>query len=99
MVAIAVLDDYQNVALRMADWSGLQKAFAQGIPVTGLVGVEAECAGEGASHRISTDRASALSSHPPGMSNHPSWHSNSEALGTSVAGQSQWNERNAAGGH
>ena len=26
MVAIAVLDDYQNVALRMADWSGLQKS-------------------------------------------------------------------------
>src|SRR5262249_27994932 len=26
MVAIAVLDDYQNVALRMADWSKLQKA-------------------------------------------------------------------------
>jgi D-3-phosphoglycerate dehydrogenase len=25
MVAIAVLDDYQNVALRMADWSNLQK--------------------------------------------------------------------------
>jgi phosphoglycerate dehydrogenase-like enzyme len=25
MVAIAILDDYQNVALRMADWSGLQK--------------------------------------------------------------------------
>jgi phosphoglycerate dehydrogenase-like enzyme len=25
MVAIAVLDDYQNVALGMADWSGLQK--------------------------------------------------------------------------
>jgi len=26
MVAIAVLDDYQNIALRMADWSRLQKA-------------------------------------------------------------------------
>jgi phosphoglycerate dehydrogenase-like enzyme len=26
MAAIAILDDYQNVALRMADWSGLQKA-------------------------------------------------------------------------
>lgn len=25
MAAIAILDDYQNVALRMADWSGLQK--------------------------------------------------------------------------
>ena len=25
MVAIAVLDDYQNVALSMADWSNLQK--------------------------------------------------------------------------
>ena len=25
MVAIAILDDYQNVALSMADWSGLQK--------------------------------------------------------------------------
>jgi len=25
MVAIAILDDYQNVALRMADWSGLQE--------------------------------------------------------------------------
>jgi len=26
MAAIALLDDYQNVALKMADWSGLQKA-------------------------------------------------------------------------
>lgn len=26
MAVIAILDDYQNVALRMADWSGLQKA-------------------------------------------------------------------------
>jgi len=26
MVSIAVLDDYQNIALRMADWSGLQKS-------------------------------------------------------------------------
>jgi len=26
MVQIAVLDDYQNVALKMADWSGLQRA-------------------------------------------------------------------------
>jgi phosphoglycerate dehydrogenase-like enzyme len=26
MAAIAVLDDYQNVALKMADWSGLQRA-------------------------------------------------------------------------
>jgi phosphoglycerate dehydrogenase-like enzyme len=26
MAAIAILDDYQDVALRMADWSGLQKA-------------------------------------------------------------------------
>jgi phosphoglycerate dehydrogenase-like enzyme len=26
MVAIALLDDYQNVALKMADWSGLQSA-------------------------------------------------------------------------
>jgi phosphoglycerate dehydrogenase-like enzyme len=26
MVAIAILDDYQNVALRMADWSALQKS-------------------------------------------------------------------------
>jgi phosphoglycerate dehydrogenase-like enzyme len=26
MAAIAILDDYQNVALSMADWSGLQKA-------------------------------------------------------------------------
>jgi phosphoglycerate dehydrogenase-like enzyme len=26
MTAIAILDDYQNVALSMADWSGLQKA-------------------------------------------------------------------------
>jgi phosphoglycerate dehydrogenase-like enzyme len=26
MAAIAILDDYQNVALRMADWSGLQKS-------------------------------------------------------------------------
>lgn len=26
MAAIAILDDYQNVALRMADWSGLEKA-------------------------------------------------------------------------
>src|SRR4026207_395773 len=25
MAAIAILDDYQNVALRMADWSRLQK--------------------------------------------------------------------------
>src|SRR5262245_54268737 len=25
MVAIAILDDYQNVALSMADWSGLEK--------------------------------------------------------------------------
>jgi D-3-phosphoglycerate dehydrogenase len=25
MVAIAVLDDYQNVALQMADWSTLQR--------------------------------------------------------------------------
>src|SRR5262245_26587862 len=25
MAAIAILDDYQNVALRMADWSGLQR--------------------------------------------------------------------------
>jgi len=26
MVAIAVLDDYQNIALRMADWSRLQNS-------------------------------------------------------------------------
>ena len=26
MVAIAILDDYQNVALSMADWSRLQQA-------------------------------------------------------------------------
>jgi phosphoglycerate dehydrogenase-like enzyme len=37
MVAIAILDDYQNVALGMADWSGLQKdhkvvAFNQRLP-------------------------------------------------------------------
>jgi phosphoglycerate dehydrogenase-like enzyme len=37
MAAIAILDDYQNVALRMADWSGLQKghkvvAFNERLP-------------------------------------------------------------------
>ncbi|HXE85736.1 MAG TPA: D-2-hydroxyacid dehydrogenase family protein [Hyphomicrobiaceae bacterium] len=37
MVAIAILDDYQNVALSMADWSGLQKnhrivAFNERLP-------------------------------------------------------------------
>jgi phosphoglycerate dehydrogenase-like enzyme len=37
MVAIAILDDYQNVALGMADWSGLQRdhrivAFNQRLP-------------------------------------------------------------------
>jgi phosphoglycerate dehydrogenase-like enzyme len=37
MVAIAILDDYQNVALGMADWSGLQKnhrivAFNERLP-------------------------------------------------------------------
>jgi phosphoglycerate dehydrogenase-like enzyme len=37
MTNIALLDDYQNVALRMADWSGLQKshkvvAFSQRLP-------------------------------------------------------------------
>jgi phosphoglycerate dehydrogenase-like enzyme len=37
MAAIAILDDYQNAALRMADWSGLQKdhkivAFKERLP-------------------------------------------------------------------
>jgi phosphoglycerate dehydrogenase-like enzyme len=39
MAAIAILDDYQNVALRMADWSGLQRGnrihvFTERLPDT-----------------------------------------------------------------
>lgn len=70
--------------------AGLKKAFVQGIPVTGRVVWKPTVRAVGASDRMSSGRALALSSHPPGMGSHASWHSNAEALGTSVAGQSQW---------
>jgi len=41
MAAIAILDDYQNVALRMADWSGLQKAHQIAVFNQRLADVEA----------------------------------------------------------
>jgi phosphoglycerate dehydrogenase-like enzyme len=41
MVAIAVLDDYQNVALRMADWSALQKSHQVKVFNERLASVEA----------------------------------------------------------
>jgi hypothetical protein len=70
--------------------AGLQKAFVQGLPVTGRVVWKPTARAAAASNGMSSRRASALSSHPPGMDSHASWHSNAEALGTSVAGQSQW---------
>jgi len=70
--------------------AGLQKAFTQGLPVTGRVMWRPTVRAVGASDGMSSNRASALSSHPPGMDSHAWWHSNAEALGTSVAGQSQW---------
>ena len=46
MAAIAILDDYQNVALRMADWSRLQQAnrivvFNERLPRPGGCGARA----------------------------------------------------------
>jgi hypothetical protein len=70
--------------------ASLQKAFVQGIPVTGRVVWKPTARAAGASNRMSSGRALALSSHPPGMGIRASWHSSAEALGTSVAGQSQW---------
>jgi hypothetical protein len=70
--------------------AALQKAFVQGIPVTGRVVWKPTARAAGASNGMFSNRASALSSHPPGMDSHASWHSNADALGTSVAGQSQW---------
>jgi hypothetical protein len=70
--------------------AALQKAFVQGIPVTGRVVWKPTARAAGASNRMSSGRALALSSHPPGMGIRASWHSSAEALGTSVAGQSQW---------
>jgi hypothetical protein len=70
--------------------AGLQKAFAQGIPVTGRVVWKPTVRGAGVSDEITNRRASALCSHPPGMDSHIPWHSNAEGLGTNVAGQSQW---------
>jgi hypothetical protein len=70
--------------------ASLQKAFVQGIPATGRVVWKPTVRAAGASNGMPTSRTSALSSHPPGMDSHTSWHSNAEALGTSVAGQSQW---------
>lgn len=70
--------------------AGLQKAFVQGIPVTGRVVWNPTARAAGASDRMPSRRASALTSHPPGMDSHVSWHSNAEGLGTSVVGQSQW---------
>ena len=70
--------------------AGLQKAFMQGLPVTGRVVWKPTVQAAGASDEISSRRTSALTSHPPGMSSHTWWHSNAKALGTSVADQSQW---------
>src|SRR6185295_1962913 len=41
MAAIAILDDYQNVALRMADWSRLQKDHRVVVFTTRLPDVDA----------------------------------------------------------
>ena len=72
MVAIAVLDDYQNVALRMADWTRLREnhrvteaRFAQG-QATGLEVVDAWLATEKADLEKLSAAGEGWSSRSPG---------------------------------